>query len=639
MLELFVVNLLISSQPAIQLPSHFEALSVPYRITNPDPSGEAKEYEAPLLVPAAGEQAGTTTYDFQQNGAMGNRIAVDASGNAHLSWTHSIDLGSPPSFADRDIFYNFWDAQSSNFTWPTGIKVSGVPKAGYTTLGTLSSGAAVVAFHHDPNDDGTYESAVVVDAASGEGAFSTPLSIDPTSVPEQPIWPHIVVGANNHIHVTAKIYWDGNGERPANYFNLYYSRSTDGGQTFSPWQVLAQDATSDVAIATSKDGSKVAIAWVAGVPVQGQPGEIAQFGHVKYRESTNSGQTWGTEKNITAGRYPSGLGYIDEVPDEDQAYRAFANSGEIDCAYDNSGNINILFADGLHYYYDTDSWFNYAFYGRINHWNQASGFSIPSGPEPVIWVDDEQTDTFAFWGINYLTYEGHNGAYTPQIAIWGTKIVAVWGGQRDTLDLSAVSTVNGDIYSAVSYDNGKTWSPLLGEGSADEYYSNLTNTHTPGAVPGSCDDEDYLSIWPRVENNDILHMTYVNDKFAGSVVGDPRCNATGVATTNPVIYWDYPLVGIEEEPASDVRPELLLVQAVSSSPVTVAFSAPLAEPGLLRVRNVLGQKVYEEALSTGTATLVWEGKDALGRAVPAGVYFMELQTSSFRSGAKVTLLK
>ena len=182
---------------------------------------------APLV---AGDQGGVTMYDYQQNGAMGNRIAIDSAGNAHVCWMHSED----ETFATRDIYYNMWEKASGNFPdyWPDGVKASGVPRAGYTTMGALSDGRAVIAFHHTPTDN---VSAVVVDAAPGLGAFSSPVDVDPVSVPEQPIWPHIVVGADDMIHVTAHISPADPYNPPDNVNYLYYSRSTDQGQTFSPW--------------------------------------------------------------------------------------------------------------------------------------------------------------------------------------------------------------------------------------------------------------------------------------------------------------------------------------------------------------------------------------------------------------------
>lgn len=639
-----ILVLIVAQSSAITLDAELAELDFRY-----DPYTQAEDATSATLVntqmaPAVvGEELGITTYDFQQNGAMGNRIAVDSSGNVHISWMRSIE---DPPFATRDVYYNYWQAGATAPTWVDGVEASSIPRAGYTTCGFLPSGAAVVAFHHDPDGDGVYESAVSIDAAAGAGAFSAPVPVDNVTVDNQPIWPHMTVGADGVIHILARVYWDGNGEQPENLFHLYYSRSTDDGETFSNWEVTAADCISDAAIATSVDGDKVAVAWTAGVPVEAPSSDIALFGHIKYIESTNSGQSWGSETNVTRNRYPSGLGYIDEVPDEEQAYRMFANSGEVDCAYDNSGTIEILFCDGLHYYYNEGSYFNYAFYGRINHWNEANGFSIPSGPEPVVWTDNESTDSLALWGINQLTYEGHNGAYTPQIAVWDNNIIAVWGGQRDTLDQSTGFTVNGDIYASVSPDNGATWHPLFISGlpvDTTAYYSNITSTHSYGADPGNCDDEDYISIWPRVGPDSVLHITYIHDRFAGSVVGRAECPATGVATDNPVVYIGYGhkvsyYLGIEEDKPIGITPELITPN-LSTAPVSVSMTAALAEPGEFTIRNVAGQTVYSLDAPAGTASITWDGCDSQGRAVPAGMYFLEVKTASTRGQGKVTLVR
>ena len=88
------------------------------------------------------------------------------------------------------------------------------------------------------------------------------------------------------------------------------------------------------------------------------------------------------------------------------------------------------------------------------------------------------------------------------------------------------------VCGAVSHDNGATWTD----------YTNLTNTRSPGAGPGACDDEDYMTACPKVVNDSIF-VTYVEDKDAGAW---PQTE--GILTENPVRCWvfDKSWVGIEE---------------------------------------------------------------------------------------------
>ncbi|MCK4231611.1 exo-alpha-sialidase, partial [candidate division WOR-3 bacterium] len=329
------------------------------------------------------------------------------------------------TFATRDIYYNVWEKASGSFPdyWPDGVKASGVPRAGYTTMGALPDGRAVIAFHHTPTTDNV--SAVVVDASPKLGAFSSPVDVDPVTVPEQPIWPHIVVGADDVIHVTAHVFGEGN---PYNVNYLYYSRSTDQGQTFSPWQVLAQNAGSDAAIATSKDGSKVAVAWLSGVPVQGYPDKIASSGHINYIESTNSGVSWGSPVRITDGYYP------DEAPNTTDEFYLYAWSRDLDCAYDAAGNLHIGFGEGPRSYeVRSDTlWFSYyyPYFLRMMHWSEVTNeLNVASGPYSQFVPLTEEGDTvWDLYGLYLWGIAQSAGYWSPGLGCWNPQLAAIGSG-------------------------------------------------------------------------------------------------------------------------------------------------------------------------------------------------------------------
>ncbi|MBA7596093.1 hypothetical protein ES703_03062 [subsurface metagenome] len=617
-----------------------------------------------------GEQAGVTTYDYQQNGAMGNRIAVDDSGYIQLCWMHSEDEPSsfPPSFPNRDIYYNVW-GETGGFVWSDGQKASGEPRAGYTTMGLLSDDRAVVAFHHTPTAN---VSAVVVDAIPRFGAFSSPVDVDPITVPEQPIWPHIVVGADDVIHVTAHISPADPANPPDNVDYLYYSRSTDEGQTFSEWKVITQTAGSDAAIAVSKDGSKVAIAWMDAFPIEGIDWRRAMSGNIKYVESTNSGASWSAPVNVTADYYTQ-----EPVPNSSEEGMWWgAWYRDLDCAYDAAGNLHIGWGEGLMAYEvhgepPNDSlffWSMHKHFLRMVHWSEVTNKrNIASGPYSQFVPLTEEGDTiwdiygFYLWGIreriqNY--YSPGLGCWNPQLAAIGSgdDMVFTWQGQWDSLDVNAGGAINADIYAAISTNGGATWGGVADwtESEFDEngfglvaYATNLTNTHTPGARIGDCESEEYHSVYPWIGEDSILHITYVKDLFSGSVV--QQVPTGGISTRNPVMYLgsevyvgDGPTPDSQPKPTSVAeapRVEAPLIAVLGQHPISGSVVFKVSAPGThasLKIYDVAGklvETVFEGRLDD-TRMLTWDAS-----AMAAGVYFYYFVTPAHTASGRVVIIR
>jgi hypothetical protein len=612
----------------------------------------------------AGDQGGITTYDYQSNGAMGNRIAVDADGDVHISWMHDDDA----NFANRDIYYNVWKKSTGDFIWPSGIKASGTAKAGYATMGLLSDGRAVVAYHHDPDGDGIYQSVVSIDALPKGGAFSSPIDVDATTVPNQPIWPKIAVGPDNVIHVTAHVYWDGSGTQPSDYNYLYYSRSTDGGVTFSPWQILSQNAGNDAAVAISKNGSKVAIAWVFGFPIAGATDKLASHGNVCYIESTNSGASWSSETEVTDGFY----GEYSPNTSDSVSMGAICNS--LDCAYDAAGNLHIAWGDAWRAGYENpDDEFKvyYSYYARwfqrMMHWSEVTNEpNLASGKYTQFTpLDDEgniiEQFDMGFWGLG-PSVEGYAhpwlGCGYPQLSAIGSgdDMVYTWVGQWDSLDYTAAGTINGDLYATISTDGGATWGAVKDWTQADfskpgygyivAYATNLTNSHSPNAKIGESLDEDYPSMWPWIGSDSILHITYNHDLFAGSVVNAPTEN---ISTNNPVMYLgaNEPsitkiYVGSGPEPSgveeAAPRVEAAVVELIGEHPVTNSVAFSVSVPGShasLKIYDAAGNLVetlFEGELN-GTRMLTWNAS-----AAAAGVYFYYFATPTRIENGRVVVV-
>ncbi len=599
-------------------PSGVEMLTAP--AYQPLYEGGGTSYEGGSIS-ASGYQGGVTKYDYQQNGAMGNRIMVDGDGDAHICWMHSATDG----FTDRDIYYNVWEAASEDFIWADGVKASGTPKSGYTTMGLLSTGEAVVACHHQVGTANEYGSVVMIDAAPKVGSFTAPIRVA-ENIPEEPIWPHMVIDNDDVIHVTGHV-WMSATPTPTNGDELYYSRSTDGGVSFSNWESLASDAGSDVAMAVSPSG-KIAIAWVNAFPISGTD-KRATHGNVTYRESTNNGQTWSSPVEVTDGFYG------DEQPNSRDTITLGAITTSIDCCYDGNDNLFIGWGDAwrLGFVENDTNWYSYYYrwFHRMMCWTEGLAEpTIPSGDSSQFYAVNEEGDpidyfNIGFWGIaaGITRYDRPGlGCWNPQLAASedGGYVAYTWAGQWDSLDITGAGTINADIYGAKTFNGGNTWSNR----------ANITNTHSPGAGIGASESEEYHSLYPWIASDSLLHITYIWDLFAGSVVNVPT---EGIATNNPVMYWKGKPTGIEETPearTSDVT--LIGRNPVSNS---VSFSVNASANASFKIYDAAGSLVATliDGNLPGNRTLTWNTRN-----VASGVYFYSFVTPVSTANGRVVVV-
>ncbi|MBD3285695.1 hypothetical protein GF359_04500 [candidate division WOR-3 bacterium] len=633
-------------------------------------------------------KAGVTTYDQQQNTVQGNRVVPypqDDDTCVHVCWTYSPD--EEAAHPNRAIHWNVWSEKTMGFTDPTP-KVSGAFKAGYTTMGLLSDGRAVVAFHQRTGGD-QYYSHVAVEAAPGFRTFNLPVAVSLNSFEgDYPIWPHIVIGLNDVIHVVAS-------NHEADYPGVAYSRSTDEGGSFSEWVKVSDYAGADVGVACSPDGEKVCVTWTEELIE-----DKMSSGNVMYRESTDGGLTWGDPVNITEDRYLQ-----DGFPMDDEAWRIYADWGSPSAAYDRDGNLHIVFEEGAYSHHTDDGiYINYLFYHRIAYWNsQTNEFSLPSGPfgcwdmvfedtatgEPVL---DTTFYDWALWGIHrdYFDYptegdpgENETGCWKPQLAFDNNgNIVVAFAGKHTIYkgddedvhknpDVSIAGLINGDVYVTVSPD-GQEWYPLKDfdfEGNRDfataheAYVTNVTHTITKDGNPEECADESQFTIWPYATGDNILHLTYLRDMFADPAL--PDYATEDYYTTNPIFYQrvklnmgerngtfnpdgtHYPPLGgsaleysdIDEEPVVEAAGVELVGSNLADGSVSFNISGSIKE-GSLKVYDVSGslvKTVFEGSLD-GPNTLTWDRTDNGGKSVSQGVYFYSFQTPEVTTSGRFVLV-
>ncbi|MEO0189457.1 MAG: T9SS type A sorting domain-containing protein [candidate division WOR-3 bacterium] len=184
-----------------------------------------------------------------------------------------------------------------------------------------------------------------------------------------------------------------------------------------------------------------------------------------------------------------------------------------DAVYDNNNHLHVVFTviDTIGQGSAGSGWRS-----QIRHWNQATGqvsivasgwYEISPGP-----------------GANHPTVS------EPQIGINRVTgdLYCTWC-KADTNDIAQNGLANLDVWGARSTDNGLTWIE----------HHNITNSHTPGAPPGECDDDRYQTLNSEVNDAgsgfDTLYLFYLNDKEAGPWQYYPP----GIMTENPVLFYAY----------------------------------------------------------------------------------------------------
>jgi hypothetical protein len=553
-----------------------------------DPAGKAGIIYPPVFANSPGESLDFSWYDFQANGTMSRQIALDHGSPRGL---HVIYMKSPNStHTPRNAAYQFNDRAGGGWT---GELDANTARAGYMTLALMPDGRAVAAFHQA---GGAGNRAVVaVDAARGAGAF-TVTSIDTASYPpgaaNVPIWPHVAVDNANNIQ-TVSHHWQNQSQDE-------YSRSTNGGTSFSPFRHVMSDTNQNPISAdmiVSRTSGKVAIAWtrfVAG-------GLHRQWDmDIVYVQSTDYGATWGSMVNVT--NYQSS--------DTVRAYNTVSG------IYDNSDNLNLVWDGHL-----LTGGAGYVA-AAIFHWSAATGIDVMSGPGMIsgtYWWNN--TATPAVWS---------NDVTRPSLSIDTTgNLYCVFAGQRNDDDSSAAGFINMDLYGTGSADGGNTWSPVF----------NFTNSHTPGGQAGQCDDDEFPTL--TAFTPDSVRVLWIVDRDAGSSVNSP---AQGATTLNPMHYLGLAkslFLGVEGQPPSVKMPGSFELSAARPNPLgrmtEISYALPVARTVNLAVYNTAGQLV--RTLVTGRKEAGYHSARLDAGSLPAGVYLYRLSAGEFTQTRSMVVVR
>ncbi|MBN2828724.1 MAG: M20/M25/M40 family metallo-hydrolase [Candidatus Cloacimonetes bacterium] len=265
--------------------------------------------------------------------------------------------------------------------------------------------------------------------------------------------------------------------------------------------------------------------------------------------------------------------------------------------------------------------------GVIKEYIEAGGKILLAGYKPMTQIADIQgypyqpqtnslVEMFGISEVDYATNAAFNFAEStfilePYDGI-GLNYELVWDSYDSHLLMIEALTLNNDAASLYLW--GTDFTPDSSQGQFDGYVvGSVTqddNTCVVLTFPPYYMDETVFK-----DNLVFLLTTYFQESVGNSEDSNPELTASVTLTSYPNPF----------NPVTNIR-----------------FSISNNENVNLNVYNVKGQKVrnlLDEQLVRGQHTVVWNGRDKVGKECGSGIYFIKLQSNSGSKTVKTILMK
>jgi hypothetical protein len=604
---------------------------------------------------------GTTWYDYQHNGTAGQMIAVDEAGWVHMVWMNGLESGA----IHRHIYYNVFMGSLGWLQPGVGVAVESQSRAGYACLAMYPGSYAIPAFHviTPTSPESQPHSAVSADYIPGAGAFfqppwELPYVVPPGEVTCQLIWPKIAVDHQGRVHlISVESPQSGTAGDPQ---RVYYCRGTFDpaipSMTFIPqvyieWtEVIACDIAA--AYSTTHTGTdRVALTYHK--IRQSYTGDSTQYDNDVFLYISEDGTTWDFNHptyNITDFIPPDPGLLPDTTAANRDTLRAYCDASVI-FDYANNPHVayTVVWLDEIRGLIGIGSTNN----SQIYHW------AVNDGNQYSSLVADGWFDIYGEWIWVAACGAWQRYVHRPCMAIDTLSgYLYLTYQQYDTI-AAADAYPQGDVMVSRSTDSGVRWSEGI----------HATLTGADSAAAGQCMSERDITC-ARFVVDDTLHMLYILDKDAGSVIQTPQ---EGSWTQNPVIYHKFPISAIpptqrlmpryplhvdstQFPPVAGPLPEHYVgVEIVQGPRVPASFYLEQNYPNpfnpttkirfdlsgtdrvTLKVYNIIGQEVatlVDGRLQAGTYEVPFDADN-----LASGVYFYKLSSSVQSETRKMMLLK
>ncbi|MBI3112269.1 MAG: T9SS type A sorting domain-containing protein [Ignavibacteriales bacterium] len=236
------------------------------------------------------------------------------------------------------------------------------------------------------------------------------------------------------------------------------------------------------------------------------------------------------------------------------------------------------------------------------------------------------------WTLQGAQYDNFVISGTPSVVNVNSVGGLIQGGAIFTYGLKSTMVIANPI------------APINLTDAAGTFTRNLTNpalfTGAQSSITYSVSVANSAIITASITNNVLTVTKKVSGSTSITVIGTDTFDGSRINHTVAVN------VVSDVEPIELVPTEFTLSQNYPNPfnpSTTIKFGLPKEAPVTLEIYNVLGVKVRTliagETMSAAFHTLVWDGKNDGGIAVPSGVYLYRVHADQFQASKKMTLIK
>ena len=524
---------------------------------------------------------GNTFNDAQSCGNVGRTICLNAENNVHMCW----NSGNPGA----QIKYNHHSPESM-ITFPGGIFVTFYEMGIQSNLTVNNNGSAVIAFIATIQDI-NYD-AITIQSDTSLTNFNSHLM--PTLTGHTLGVPRVAVDSRGWYHILAHTPENLHSHNKA----LYYNRSEDNCSSWEGWTFADSVRTVCESISVSPSG-KVSFTWSRPLNIE-FVSPIEMVNNDIYSIESPDGSTPEFQNAINITDFENGL-----HPKSD-SLRVFE---DISTLYDESDELHIVYTCAG--YIQTGGPAYTTPGSEIYHYSESTGFTYITGElesGPVI-------------NENRRYYDRPSLGYNQ-----GTdEIFCIWDQYSDPADTSSEGYRNGDIWGAFSSDDGADWSLPI----------NLTDTPSPGALPGNCLSEERPCLAEGI--NDTLHLIYLMDLAPGLNYGN---------YTFPVLYHQISVEEFKAQSSVESREEGFIAERINieaaypnpfNSSAKLRFNIDQSENISIKIFDLRGREIVvlaEEYFQPGEYEITWSPAN-----LTSGIYFTRFESEGITEIQKIVLLK
>ena len=590
-------------------------------------------------LPAGAVQIDSTYYDLQDMGSMSHHIEVGADGRVHITWQDDFcelanvcppNLSAPQPYPQRGMGYAYRDATGA---WHHLGKVTDPDLAalgcctapeefgGFGSLTLAPNGRAVVAQHINEESCDLRGTFYLQDAANTNQWTAY---LPPFSAGSSVLFPQVAVTPGGAYTLLGEVPVTGTYEETIQLATSWFPTT---GTPYSCFVWQGQDWRFPIPAALFRDGRPAFPSMASSS--NGRVGiAVGDFGgNVYLIESSNGSFMPGTitTRNLT--------NYLDsQVIKTDSTSTQYRPYVHCHLAYQDT-TPNVVWSElqarksgSTVVYYDWRS--------RIRHWSPTRGlntvYQVPAGvADRYDDVDNLLNGPLA--GFNSISVDWPQVGFSQD----GSETYVAWTRHTDAeVDPTAIpaglegictGTGYGDIAASTAIGAG-AWSAmqnLTNTPNTDERFFSLATINPGGKLrllfqASATDQAGCVLIGDRGASpgNILRRVAYLEARVNASVLDVPAgtsgtARASLTASPNP---------------------------AFGASRVRFASSLPPAAGRRVEVYSIDGRRVTSLPIANAPS-IEWNGRDASGRSMPAGVYFARLTDDPANAAVRLVLAR